>query len=163
MAYENVSIFKNLTPKQQNLIEPLFTRHKESAGTTIFDQGEEAVNLYIVVEGEVEIRYKPDDGPPLVITHVRPENVVGWSAALGNPLYTSSAVCIEDTTIYSISGSELRQLCENHPEICPIILDRLATMIAKRLRNTHSHIINLLRQGLGIKNNIPVPAEPVSR
>jgi len=163
MAYENAIIFNNLTTEQRKLIEPLFTYRQESAGTTLFDQGDEAKNLYIVVEGEVEIRYKPDDGPPLVVTRVRPENVVGWSAALGNPLYTSSAVCTVVTTVFSISGSELRQLCENHPEICPIILDRLATMIAKRLRNTHSHIISLLRQGLGIKNSIPVPVEPVSR
>lgn len=163
MLYENTVIFKNLTTEQRELIQPLFKCHEESAGTTIFEQGEEASYLYIVIEGEIEIIYKPDDGPPLVVTRVRPENVIGWSAVLGNPEYTSSAVCTINSTMMSVRGSDLRQLCENYPDLCPIILDRLATMIAKRLRNTHSHVIDLLRQGLEIKNILPVPVEPVTR
>ena len=151
MTIENSQVFNNLSIEQRLLIEPLFIHRHECAGTTLFEQGDEAKYLFIVIEGEVEVQYKPEDGPALVVTRVRPENVVGWSAALGNPKYTSSAVCSKDCSCLCVRGTDLRELCVNHPDICPIILDRLATMIAKRLRNTHSHVIDLLKQGLGIR------------
>ena len=159
MTSKAVYLFKTLLPEQLDLVEPLFYQHEESAGTVLFEQGDKAECLYIVIEGEVAIKYKPEDGPALLVTRVRPENVVGWSAALGNPNYTSSAICSSDCTLLCVKGDDLRELCEKHPDICPIILDRLATMIAKRLQNTHSHVIELLKQGLNISVNAKLPVE----
>jgi len=158
MSIDDCILFKNLGPEQLSLIKPLFKLQNEHAGTVLFEQDDVASLLYIVIDGEVEINYKPDDGPALVVTRVHPENVVGWSAVTGNPVYTSSAICSTDCTLLYINGDDLRELCEIHPDICPIILDRLATMIAKRLQNTHNQVIELLKEGLRIKdfNKLPI-------
>ena len=159
MIYENSIIFKDLLPSQMELVRPLFIHMEKSAGSILFEQGEQAGNLFIVLDGEVEVKYKPEDGPALVVTRIRPEGVVGWSAALGNPNYTSSAICATNCELLSVGGDDLRRLCEQNPDLCPIILERLAAMIAKRLRNTHNHVIDLLKQGLGIQLDIPEPVE----
>ena len=87
---DHVLAFQGFTQEQIARIRPLFLLFYAPAGTMIFEQGEPAENLYVVIEGEVAIRYKPDDGPEGEIAHVRPEGVVGWSAALGK--ITSMAV-----------------------------------------------------------------------
>ena len=155
---DHVLAFQSFSQEQISRIRPLFLLFYEPAGTVIFKQGEAAENLYVLIHGEVAIRYKPDDGPEDVIAHVRPEGVVGWSAALGNPHYTSSAVCTSDCQMLRVRNSDLRQLCENYPETGLLFLDRLAAMIAERLRTTHPQLMALLEQGLSVQLVKPVPA-----
>ena len=159
MKSEDSIIFKNLNIEQISLVKPLFKLVLEEAETVLFEQDDNARFLYVVIDGEVEINYKPEDGPELVVTRVRPESVVGWSAVTGNLVYTSSAICSSDCSLLRIKGEELRELCENHPDICPIILDRLATMIAQRLKNTHNQVIELLKEGLRIKQMDELPVK----
>ncbi len=155
-AFDHLPIFQDLSPSQIALVRPLFIFSYEPSGSEIFGQGDLAEHLFIVVEGEVNIRYKPEDGPMLNVTRVRPGGVLGWSAALGNPAYTSSAVCVTDCQMLRVRGQDLRELCEQHPETGAIVLERLATVIAERLRNTHPHVIALLEQGLQVDCDKPV-------
>ena len=158
-SLKSYAFFANLHADQQEQLESLFHAGQKPAESVLFEQGDRADCIFILVEGEVHIHYKPEDGPPLVVARVRPESVVGWSAALGNPNYTSAAICAEDSTLLCVRGSDLRALCERDPELGEIILIRLAGMIAERLRNTHNHVIALLQEGLGIQLNQKVPVE----
>jgi len=157
--FNDTILFENLDPDQRTLVQPLFTQRLESEGSELFKQGDPVSCLFIVIDGEVCVKYKPEDGPALTVARVRPESVVGWSAVLGNPNYTSSAVCSTDCTLLCVNGEDLRKLCNQHPDICSIILNRLAIMIAERLRNTHGHVIALLKQGLQINVQSKLPAE----
>jgi CRP-like cAMP-binding protein len=89
-------LFNGLTPAQLGQLLPLLSSQFECAGSVLFEQGDQAEFLYLVVEGEVSVRYKPEDGPQISVARVRPQGIVGWSAALGNPVYTSSAICSTD-------------------------------------------------------------------
>jgi len=149
--FKDLSLFKDFNTAQCNVVRPLFLPRHEPAGTVIFEQGDPAQYLYIVVEGEINIRFKPDDGPAIIVARVRREGVVGWSAALGSPAYTSAAICTTECQMLRVSSQDLRQLCEQDPETATLLLERLAAVIAERLRNTHHHIIALLEQGLRIR------------
>lgn len=156
--FESFFIFQDLNPEQRALLRPLFQPSHEPAGTVIFEQGDPAEYLYLVVDGEVNIRYKPEDGPVINVARVRPEGVVGWSAALGNLTYTSGAVCATDCQMLRLSNQDLRWLYKQHPETGALLLERLAAVIAERLRNTHHHVITLLQQGLRVHVDRPIEA-----
>jgi CRP-like cAMP-binding protein len=156
---DELSIFQGFTPQECDQLRPLFVMLEEAIGSIIFEQGSPAEYLYLLVEGEVHVRFKPDDAPAITVAKVRPEGVVGWSAALGSPLYTSSAICMADCKMMRVRGEDLRLLCEKTPEVGAQVLEHLAAVIAKRLRSTHNHVVALLRQGLGAgisHNNIQV-------
>lgn len=150
VSLDHLSIFDGFSSDQLELLQPLFTICEQHDGDMLFQQGDLAGYLYFLIEGEAVVRYKPDDGPWLTVARIRPEGVLGWSAALGSPLYTSSGICTADSILLRISSTNLRRLCEEHPRTGSLILERLATMIAQRLRNTHSYVIALLEQGLGM-------------
>jgi CRP-like cAMP-binding protein len=114
----------------------------------IFKQGDRADFLYFVLEGKVSIQFNPDDGPVLCVAEVNEGDVFGWSAALGSECYTSSAVCTERGVFIRMEGQELKKLCQEHPETGILILNRLAGVIAQRLRGTHEKVVELLHQGL---------------
>jgi CRP-like cAMP-binding protein len=145
---EQVPLFQGLNPVQVQLLRPLFTPVDRHTGSILFDQGDPAEYLYLVVVGEITIRYKPDDGPVIMVARIRPGGVAGWSAALGNRVYTSGAICSDHTQMLRVRGRDLRKLCENYPDTGAIILDRLACIIAERLSHTHEQVIELLKQGM---------------
>ncbi len=151
-------LFNGLTPPQLSLLLPLFVPEYNCEGSLLFHQGDQAEYLYILLEGEISIRFKPEDGPALTVSTVRPQGVVGWSAALGGPVYTSSAICATDCRMLRIRRRDLRTLCERDPETGAQILDRLADAIAERLRNTHSQVVALLQQGL----RLPTRSDPIT-
>jgi CRP/FNR family cyclic AMP-dependent transcriptional regulator len=146
--FDQLPVFKGLTSVQREQLRPLFVPCDCYSGTRLFEQGDPAEYLFLVVGGEVVIRYKPDDGPEITVSRVRPGGIVGWSAALGSRVYTSGAECTTYTQMLRVSGEDLRELCRVYPDTGVLILERLATVIAERLRNTHEHVIDLLKQGL---------------
>lgn len=154
--FDQLLLFQDLSPAQREILRPLFTPYARLAGELIFEQGDPAEYLYVLVHGEVTVRFKPEDGPALIVARVRPEGVAGWSAALGSTHYTSGAVCATDCIMLRVSGDDLRALCEQHPDTGALVLERLAIVIAERLRNTYDHVITLLEYGL--RNGVKAPS-----
>lgn len=151
--FDQLPLFEGLTPAQRELLRPLFIPCDCYSDAVLFNQGDLAEYLYIVVVGEITINHKPDDGPPINITRVRPGGVVGWSAVLGNREYTSGAICSGYSQMLRVRGEDLRILCEQHPDTGILILERLATVIAVRLSNTHDQVMALLVEGMGISTD----------
>jgi hypothetical protein len=54
-----------------------------------------------------------------------------------------------------VCSDALHEFCVEHPETGRIIVERLAEVIAERIRDTHHHVISLLNQGLRIQMNEP--------
>jgi CRP-like cAMP-binding protein len=147
-VFNVLEFFSGLKPTQLDLLRSLFAPCDSCSGATLFEQGESAEYLYIVVVGEVVVNFKPDDGPSLVVARVQPGGVVGWSAAFGRKVYTSSAMASTDTRLLRVRGADLRSLCEQYPDTGTIILDRLAAVIAERLRNTQPQVKAMLEAAL---------------
>lgn len=141
---ESVPLFKDVDENILRLLEPLFELYSCPAETVIFEQGAPAHYMYLVLEGAIEMRYKPYDGPPLTITSLAQGSIIGWSAVIGNSTYTSEAVCKEDTQAIRMSKRDLHKLCAKEPEAGRIILDLLAESVSSRWENARSQIQTLL-------------------
>jgi CRP/FNR family cyclic AMP-dependent transcriptional regulator len=142
-ALENLSFFQGLSEEDLALLAPCLRTQRLRAGALIFDQGEAAEFFYLLVRGEVVIRYKPEDGPALTVTRVRPGEVFGWSAAMGNETYTSAAVCERDSEVLQIRGDALRSLCLGNPRAGELIRARLAAVVAER-EKSRQRVVKML-------------------
>lgn len=147
-TFDHLSFTQGFNAEQIEALRPLFQAVSMPAGSILFEQGSPADHFFIVIDGEVSIRYKPEDGPALILTRIREQGVVGWSAAIGSPFYTSSAVCAEESQLLSVRSDDLRRFYDERPAIAEMLLERLAAMIADRLRHTHPQIMALLENGM---------------
>ena len=145
---ERFKLIEGFSDDQIDALSPLVKDINIKEDQIIFKQGERADFLYFVLEGKVTIQFNPDDGPVLCVAEVDEGDVFGWSAALGSECYTSSAVCVDRGVCIRMEGEELKKLCQDHPETGILILNRLAGVIAQRLRGTHEKVVELLHQGL---------------
>ncbi len=143
-----LSIFHDMPSEQLDTLDPLLELIHFQQGELIFEQGRPADFLFILLSGQVEVHFKPYDGPPLTVARIFPGGVFGWSAALMRDAYTSSSMAVEEGEAYKISGCTLRALCEREPDLGTDLLSRLASGIAQRLNNTHTEIVNILTSGL---------------
>lgn len=147
-ALERSVFFEGLSAADLELLTPYFRPQVYPLDTAVFEQGDNAEYLYLVVRGEVAIRFKPDDGAMMTVTHVQPGGVFGWSAALGNVAYTSGAMCMTDCEVLRVRGNDLRALCDKHPEVGKVILDRLAAVISERWQSRRTQVTSLLAKGI---------------
>lgn len=146
-------IFRGLSKAQLNLIDPILNLCHFRQDQVIFEQGQPADFVYILLQGEVIIQFKPYDAPLLTVTHINPGGIFGWSAALRHKAYTSLACTTRESDAYKISGLDMHLLCENYPETGVVLLGRLASVITERLHSTHTQILKILRQGMALDSD----------
>ncbi len=148
-AYGHLPVFAGIPSAQMRSIAAYLTAERFLKDELIFQQGQRAKFIYILACGEVVIRYKPYDGPPLVISRICPGEVFGWSAALGREIYTSAALATQDSITLRIRGADLHTLCSKSPKTGKLFLERLAGGVNDRFKTTaHSQIMGLLSQGI---------------
>ncbi len=140
----NIPLFQDLEPAQVDLLKSLFEPFICPPGSTIFEQGEPASYLYYLIEGDVAIRYKPYDGPPMTLTHLHAGDVFGWSAVTGSNTYTSSIISETQIEALRIRRIHLLALAREHPETGQIIMDHLASVVSSRWKNAHAQVQQLL-------------------
>ena len=145
---DQIAIFKGLDAEELELLKPMFERFSCPAGTVIFQQGDPADFLYLLINGKVEISFQPYDGVPILIAHVEKDGLFGWSAVVGSDKYTSSAIANEDVEALRVRSSKLRRFCREHPEAGRDILERLANGISIRRTDAHKLVQSMLLQGM---------------
>ena len=146
--YSHLAFFSGFDPKKLRQITPILETSSFEPGETIFEQGDLASFVYILLKGEVQICFKPYDGPPLKVALLQQKGVFGWSAALRRSSYTSAASALVKCEVVKIRGDKLRQLCEKHPDVAGSLLERLSGLIAERLNSTHAQMLAILCEGM---------------
>ena len=136
---------KDLKREQYELILPLFESFTAPSGTVIFNQGDEAAYLYLILHGMVAILYKPYDGPKITLTHLHEGDIFGWSSVLGSSTYTSDAHTTTNIEALRIRGADLRRFYFEHPSAGRYVLDKLAESVSPRWMDAKDQIQNMLQ------------------
>ena len=144
-------MFEDLDENMISLLTPLFEKFSCQPGSIIFQQGDQAEYLYLVLDGKVDVSFKPYDGNHMTISHIDKGGLFGWSAVVGSDTYTSTALAIEDVKAFRIHGSDLLKFCREHPEAGKDILERLADGVSSRWKDAHKQVQSILFQGMNEK------------
>lgn len=141
-----IPLFQGLTTEQTAMLVALFERYTCPAETVVFEQGDPATHLYLILKGNVSIMYKPYDGEQLILTRLKDGDVFGWSAVVGTNKYTSGVVSNSNLEAIRLHREHLLALMKNNPETSKIIIDRLALNVSPRWDNAHKQIEPLIQQ-----------------
>ena len=145
-------LFRDLNPADIRTLTPYFASGEFPAGVTLFSQGDKADKLYLILNGEVIVNYKPYDAPEITMTRIRDGDVLGWSTVLGNTAYTASAVCKSDVNLLYITGPMLKEMITDHPQAGKIVLDRLATAASPRWKDARAQVSSMLEKGMNFQS-----------
>lgn len=142
------SLFNDLNDIEIDIVAPLFHLKTYTSGAVIFEQGEKAICLYLLTAGTVELHYKPYDGQMMKLNTLHPDSPFGWSAVLGNPVYSSTAICASDCEVLIICSSDLRNLRNQHPKIGNLIIQRLGDSVSRRKPTAQPQVNSMISKGV---------------
>jgi CRP-like cAMP-binding protein len=154
-SLRQIALFNGIDEETQRLVEQHFESYSCPAGTIIFEQGDPAVFLYLTLRGSVTVRYKPYDGPSINLTQIPPGGAFGWSAVIGNPVYTSGTIAREDLQAIRIRGTDLREAVAHNPRAGKELLDRLASLVSNRWKDANRQVRAILEQAVPQDNSVP--------
>lgn len=111
--------------------------------TVIFREGDPAVEVFLIVAGEVALEIcAPSVGCRRILT-VADGELLGWSPVLEQATLTATARTQVATHAVKISGPHLLQLCDQDPRFGYELMRRAAIALAKRLSATRLQLLNV--------------------
>lgn len=139
-------LFQGLSEKQLEIVAPLCRQVHCLSGKVFFSEGEEATDLFVVLEGEVALEVDLFIGD-----HVRPQTITvekigkgdsfGWSALVEPRRMTTAARCTRDVDIIAINGDDLKALLKGHTDVGMIVMENVAKIVRGRLVHTRQRLI----------------------
>ena len=106
------------------------------SGQVIFSEGDEAEELYFILEGEVDLSFDLPTGRAVVDTLV-PGDMMCWSAVVEPHQTTSAAQARSDVRVVSVNGDELMRLFERDTALAFCMSTEVARCLARRLKGAH--------------------------
>ena len=106
----------------------------------VFQIGEEARHLFILVQGQVDLVMQTSIAPAkahdhTVVNAIGTGGVFGWPALVPPHIFGMSAITRGKTRLLVISGRELRGLFSKYPNIGYEVMQSLLRVILLRYRN----------------------------
>lgn len=115
-------------------------------GKPIFEEGETARRLFILLEGKVSIRVQLLSRPDQVTLATLNEGgqLVGWSGFMPPNDYTATALCQDHSRFMVFEGAAFMNLLESNPAVGFIIMRHITEAISERLRNVQRSVLKNL-------------------
>ena len=134
-------LFKGLTEGQKSEVSSVIKEISMDSGQRIFTEGDEALTLYILKEGAVELITMVENDFELPVAILRnPGDCFGTPALLKPHKHSLTARCVEKACLFTIRQSELQEQIKNDPELGCMIMTNLASHFLERLKESRKEI-----------------------
>ncbi len=153
--------FSGISRERLDDIEKFSVVQSYDKGTFIFKNNEQALNLYGLIEGDVELsllfreeivtknikyeEYISTDvevlEKPVRIEKVKKYDIFGWSALVEPAKMTATARCVTDSEIVVIPAYDLKRMFNKDPELGYRLSARINIIIAQRLNSRTEKLV----------------------
>lgn len=140
--------FAGLTEEELKSIAMISEEEKFDANTFIFREQGKAEKLYLLIEGTVDIMINTDEEglQQETVSTLAHGDVFCWSAVVEPHVLTAAAFAATPVTVIAIDGSGLRAMFELDCHLGYRVLQKAATIISRRLKDTRIQMLSLVPQ-----------------
>jgi CRP/FNR family transcriptional regulator, cyclic AMP receptor protein len=110
------------------------------AGTRVYNEGDPADRLSIIVDGEVDIQYTLGTGQLRTVDTLIAGDILGWPALIAPYKVTCIATARSQTRLVSVEAKSLRELCERDPLLGYRLATQIARLLADRLEGARAQL-----------------------
>lgn len=137
------SFFRDLPPDYIRLLAGCAKNVRFETGQTIFREGEDADQFYLIRDGRVALEaFTPERGLAPILT-LGAGDALGWSWLIPPYKWRFDARAIETTLAFALDGKCLREKCEEDPRLGYELLKRIAEVITERLQATRLQMLDV--------------------
>lgn len=151
--FKRVSLLVDLSDKQVEQVYCIANKVFFRKGEVIIREGEMGNSMYLFYEGQVEVLHTltmkisrndfEETEKSMMKLDAKYVSFFGEMALLEDAPRSAIITAYTDCTLYEISRTDFRELCENYPEIGVRILLRMSEVLCSRIRKNNRDILKL--------------------
>jgi CRP-like cAMP-binding protein len=137
-------IGKELSEAEARELFMISRRELYRRGDVLFAEGEAPDSIFLVAQGEVDIRKKLADGSPHSLATHHAGAVVGEMSFLTRHIRSASAIIMSsEAVILRVTAKDLNELLAREPAVSSKLMFALASVLAGRLRAVNLRLTEL--------------------
>jgi GNAT superfamily N-acetyltransferase len=136
-----VSIFKGLSDSQLRMLSGICRIVNYKNGDVIFTQDESNNNLYMILNGEVEVRMGDRMVP---VGKVLPGDVLGEISLVEGMPHSATAVAVQDSRLINMPSHDFEVLIQRYPRIGMTVMRNIAHSLGEKLKTVDLAVSQLL-------------------
>src|SRR3954464_7691764 len=130
--YRRTMPFQVVSDGLLSKIAELGRRETYAQDQVIYNVGDDADDIYIVVSGRIEHALEPGAQARRPMKDLGPGDVFGWAALLEKyPRRLATAICREPAELIRLNGDKLLRVLETEADTGDVVMSRFATMITR--------------------------------
>jgi CRP-like cAMP-binding protein len=110
-------IFRSLPDEALDEVRRTAARKRLARKETLYEQGDAALNFYVVVVGRLRATQTTEEGNQVALRYLGPGELAGYAALAGIPDYPGTVVAVEDTHLFVWPTGVMRELMGKHAKI----------------------------------------------
>ena len=147
----HVGVFSLLSTREVGLIAEHMATVALESGQTLFHEGDEGDNLYILIDGAASITIRLPDGGAHEIARFSPGDFFGEMSIVDNAPRSGTCTATARSTLYALSKDAFSDVIEQHPAIALKLMYRMLNITTQRLRGTSEFVSEMVQWGEGAR------------
>lgn len=140
-------LFGDLAAGDLAAVRALLRRRQFKAGALVFQRGDPADDVYLIVSGQLRISVGSADGRELAFRVVGPGEMVGELGVLDGSRRSADLTALRDSVLLGLGRSALQKLLETRPAIASGVI----RFLCNRLRDTSEQLEALALQRIEVR------------
>ncbi|MCW8962364.1 MAG: MMPL family transporter [Gammaproteobacteria bacterium] len=126
-------LFRGMRPWQVKKLILLSHLRKYKAGETIMQSGDPATEMYILLDGSVNIYFNDDNGEHVIKESSESGRLFGMLRVNEEEKRGTGAIATEDASVLVISWQSIEQIARFYPRISSLFFKNLSSILGGRL------------------------------
>ncbi len=132
---KKLDVFSVLTEKQIEKLTKIAEMKNYKASTHIYEHGDPAKHLFVVINGTVALKELHSDDPVGVAFEMRdPGEIFGAACLMLPQQYTLTAVCMTDARVLAVDAAKLVDASEVDPDMGYRLMKKVAQLYFDRYK-----------------------------
>lgn len=128
------------------------------SGRRLFREGGPADRFWLLQSGDVALDFHVAGRGDVVIEHIGPGGVLGWSWLFAPCRWTLGGIVAEDCRALQFDAAAVREMIDDDPALGRELLTRFAAVIAGRLQAARQRLVDLY----AYPTDVSEPSKPTS-
>ncbi|MCL1818365.1 MAG: diguanylate cyclase [Spirochaetaceae bacterium] len=146
-ALKKTLIFSGLEEHELANLVARMKRESFARGETVFREGEEGEDLYVILKGTIRTSMLLADGKELFIANIEKGNFFGDMAIIENAPRSATCTALEPCDLLSLSRKDFYDIIHLYPNMALKILDHMLSTLASRFKDAGAALSEMVRWG----------------
>ena len=126
-------LFSELNAEQMSAVRELCREECFYPGYTLFEEGEPATKMYVLVDGEIEVFFAIGEAELVMVDRLGPGDILGCSALVPPYVYTATARPKIRIEVLELDVAALREVFEDDPRLAVSIQQQVIQCLLSRI------------------------------